>query len=363
MNKVIRYTVIVSAALMLSACKLGGMVEGLEGTLIVQEQESGEIIELNKSGPYAFESEFNDNDPYNVLILQQPEDSNNDCTVSKGKGDYTKDVRVNIHCQAPGSICTLQYDPVCALKSIPIQCVTTPCDPPRLYKTYGNSCQAKASGSEIAFKGECGTLEGKPEQEPVACTMEYSPVCAIDTTPIICIKAPCLPLRHYQTFSNTCSAESVNAEVILNQECGKLENKPVHSIEMLPLSKVRIEQGQPIQINSVDKPTDDLLTLSVSYGGGCGNHEFFLKGDTQFTGDDEALSDALFFIHKTDGDRCKAWITKELTFELSPLRKHYHKIISEEAGELELLLTAPNASPEAITYQRTYLISAAKTEK
>ena len=224
MHNIIRYTVLITSALILSACKLGGVVEGLEGTLIIQEQQSGETLELTESGPYQFKTEFDENHPYSVLIIQQPESNAKQCVIREGEGKYSKETQVNIHCQSV-TMCTMEYAPVCALEGIPIQCITAPCDPLLVHKTYSNSCAANASGSEIVFEGICGDLEDKPEQ--IACTREYDPVCAIDTTPIVCLHHACQPERTYQTFSNACTAKSVRAEIVSNAECGDLENQTV----------------------------------------------------------------------------------------------------------------------------------------
>ena len=50
--------------------------------------------------------------------------------------------------------CTLEYAPVCAL--VHIQCVTTPCEP--IEQTFWNACQMKANSlAEFLHDGECKT--------------------------------------------------------------------------------------------------------------------------------------------------------------------------------------------------------------
>jgi len=50
-----------------------------------------------------------------------------------------------------GTICTMEYDPVCAEK--PVLCVRAPCPPVR--KTFGNSCKANAEEYTVLYKGQC----------------------------------------------------------------------------------------------------------------------------------------------------------------------------------------------------------------
>ncbi len=52
--------------------------------------------------------------------------------------------------------CTMQYDPVCAAKQV--QCVRAPCNP--VYQTYGNACMASADEAVIVHTGECTGNEG-----------------------------------------------------------------------------------------------------------------------------------------------------------------------------------------------------------
>ena len=348
---------VLSSILLLTACKLSGLVTGLDGTLIIQEINSGEIVELNKSGAFSFHYDFNKGDDYSVSIIQQPEGATNNCELSDGEGAYSSSSKINIECQ-PLIICTAQYEPVCALESVPIQCVTTPCEPVLLYKTFGNACGANAEGSKIVFDGECGELEGKPEIDIASCTEQYDPVCAIEVTPIVCLKAPCFPSRHYQTYSNTCYAKKAGSEVILKGKCELLENQTVNSIQMINFSVSSILRGDFVSINQVSKPKDDLLTFNVSYSGGCAAHNFILMGNTRFN-ESQEVSDDLIFIHSSNNDNCEAWITEEITFELSPLKKHYYKNIGKDAGSIELQITAPFSIPEGskapiITYSRTY---------
>ncbi len=52
-------------------------------------------------------------------------------------------------------------------------------------------------------------------ENPVACTMEYAPVCAL--VEVQCITAPCNPVN--QTFGNACMARAQDATIVSNGEC------------------------------------------------------------------------------------------------------------------------------------------------
>jgi len=59
----------------------------------------------------------------------------------------------------------------------------------------------------------------KPQdQNPVACTMDYNPVCA--DVQVECIKAPCPPIK--QTFGNRCTMNAnPKATFLYTGECAK----------------------------------------------------------------------------------------------------------------------------------------------
>jgi hypothetical protein len=63
----------------------------------------------------------------------------------------------------------------------------------------------------------------------------------------------------------------------------------------------------------------DVLTLKVTYGGGCEKHDFELYGWRGYNKSNPPQA-LLFLSHNAHGDRCEALITEVLHFSLSPLR-------------------------------------------
>ena len=65
----------------------------------------------------------------------------------------------------------------------------------------------------------------------------------------------------------------------------------------------------------------NILHFNVSYGGGCRNHEFQLIA-TSFM-ESNPVQVNILLSHEDNDDPCDMWITEDLGFDLSPLKKSW----------------------------------------
>lgn len=78
-------------------------------------------------------------------------------------------------------------------------------------------------------------------------------------------------------------------------------------------------------LNSV-QISDDILSLSASYGGGCRRHFFFLYMSPNAFMESEPVQVNLYLQHVANDDMCEAYITRELEFDLTPLSDLYKNV-------------------------------------
>ncbi len=69
----------------------------------------------------------------------------------------------------------------------------------------------------------------------------------------------------------------------------------------------------------------NVLTLSVSYGGGCEDHDFLLYMSPPAFMESFPVQANLYLHHDGHADACDAYLTEELHFDLSPIRSLYYR--------------------------------------
>ena len=77
----------------------------------------------------------------------------------------------------------------------------------------------------------------------------------------------------------------------------------------------------------------DILTLDVSYRGGCETHEFNLLVNGSFVGADPVRLD-ISLAHDANGDPCGEWITVDCPFDLTPIKRVYQQVRQQQSGRI-----------------------------
>lgn len=108
--------------------------------------------------------------------------------------------------------------------------------------------------------GRCGLYSneikislGAADESPVACTMEYAPVCGEKT--IYCIKAPCPQPR--VTYGNKCQLNAAKAKFLYSGECKKEEVKKPTTEEALKAKVLQLEA----RVRQLEKENRRLYSL------------------------------------------------------------------------------------------------------
>lgn len=88
--------------------------------------------------------------------------------------------------------------------------------------------------------------------------------------------------------------------------------------------------------------TDDILTVSVSYSGGCEAHQFTLIASDTFL-ESFPVQLHVYIAHNANGDTCEAYPTEKYQFDLTPIKTMYQEAYRQQAGTIILRLNdAPN---------------------
>ncbi|MDE0206921.1 MAG: hypothetical protein OXP66_12960 [Candidatus Tectomicrobia bacterium] len=87
----------------------------------------------------------------------------------------------------------------------------------------------------------------------------------------------------------------------------------------------------------------DVLTLVLSYSGGCARHDFTLVADSRFQEADPVWLN-VHLAHDAHGDPCEAYPTNRYEFDLMPVRMLYQDAYGKNEGVIILRLMGPAPS-------------------
>ncbi len=83
--------------------------------------------------------------------------------------------------------------------------------------------------------------------------------------------------------------------------------------------------------------TDDTLNISVSYSGGCEDHQFTLVVSDAFL-ESFPVQLHVSLAHNANDDACEAYPTESYRFDLTPIKTMYQEAYRQEAGTIILRL-------------------------
>ena len=105
-----------------------------------------------------------------------------------------------------------------------------------------------------------------------------------------------------------------------------------------------------IETRGDDAPAirDNTLTITMSYSGGCEDHDFTLVAADAFM-ESYPVQLAVSVAHDAHGDRCRAYLTETYGFNLTPVKTLYQEAYQEDAGTIVLRLQGtPENVPDLI---------------
>ncbi len=173
--------------------------------------------------------------------------------------------------------------------------------------------------------------------EPIACTTDYTPVCAKEPLAgVQCVTTPCKTDR-YKTFSNACEADVTYALIALQSECLGLEN--VEALDTDPVIVTELASttiiADPFSITS-QSISNNTLTTSFEVTGGCGSHDFQLYANNIFS-DSQPSELSITWSHAAH-DTCETIVNIDKQIDLLPIKELYRRANPDATGAQTVII-------------------------
>jgi hypothetical protein len=101
------------------------------------------------------------------------------------------------------------------------------------------------------------------------------------------------------------------------------------------LKKMKMDMFNLIEAKLIK---NDILSILVSYFGGCEEHEFTLGAIPAMINTESTLQANLVLGHENNGDTCKKIVKERLDFDLSPLKEKHRQVYRVKDGSIMLHL-------------------------
>ena len=95
-------------------------------------------------------------------------------------------------------------------------------------------------------------------------------------------------------------------------------------------------EGHATTIERVATTTTGTVDMVVSYGGGCETHAFQLCWPDGTLTEEVPVMARLELLHTGPPDPCEAWITEELSLDVTPMAEAYRTFYGSSTGEMML---------------------------
>ena len=132
---------------------------------------------------------------------------------------------------------------------------------------------------------------------------------------------------------------------------GSVPTPPAHPEPPAPVAfgSTADLQSDPFALNSASV-TGSVLTISVSYSGGCRSHEFVLTAAESFQESSPAQL-PMVLTHEDNDDPCEAYPTEQRRFDLTPITERYQVAYGQDSGSVLLHLQPDPATDQPLVYQ------------